>query len=73
LRGGAVAAAELDSACYSFLARDRALAIHGRFAADADAIRALPMPSPTQALSAQQEARLAERWYRRIVADSFGA
>jgi sulfide dehydrogenase [flavocytochrome c] flavoprotein subunit len=73
LRGGAVAAAELDSVCYSFLARDRALAIHGRFATDAGAIRALPLPSPAQAPSAQQQARLAEGWYRRTVADSFGA
>jgi sulfide dehydrogenase [flavocytochrome c] flavoprotein subunit len=73
LRGGAVAAAELDSVCYSFLARDLALAIHGRFATDAGAIRALPLPSTAQAPSAQQQARLAEGWYRRTVADSFGA
>ena len=73
LRGGAAPKPEYDSACFSFLARDRALAIHGRFAIESDKIRSLPLPSPTHAPSAKEEAELAERWYRQIVADSFGA
>jgi sulfide dehydrogenase [flavocytochrome c] flavoprotein chain len=67
-----VTTGEFDTACYSFLARDRALSIHGRFAVEGGTIGALPLPSPTVAPSAEQEARLAEQWYRRIVADSLG-
>lgn len=68
-----VTTGELDTACYSYLARDSALSIHGRFAVENGAIAALPLPSPTVAPSAQHEAQLAERWYREILTDSFGA
>ena len=54
------------------LARDRALSIHGRFAVNSGEIEPLPLPSPTRAPSATEEAALAQQWYRRIVADSFG-
>jgi NADPH-dependent 2,4-dienoyl-CoA reductase/sulfur reductase-like enzyme len=64
--------AEFDSVCYSLLAQDRALSIHGRFAVDAGEIQQLPLPSPTHAPSATEEAALAQRWYQRILADSFG-
>ncbi len=63
---------ELDSVCYSLLAPDRALSIHGRFAVSAGEIRSQPLPSPTRAPSATEEAALAQQWYRQIVADSFG-
>jgi sulfide dehydrogenase [flavocytochrome c] flavoprotein subunit len=63
--------AEFDSVCYSLLAQDRALSIHGRFAVNAGEIESLPLPSPTRAPSATEEAELAQRWYQRIVADSF--
>jgi len=68
-----VTTGELDTACYSFLARASALSIHGRFTIESGEFRSLPLPSPTVAPSAQEEARLAESWYRKIVAESFGA
>jgi len=73
LAGREASAAELDSVCYSLLAHAGALAIHGRFAIEGGEIRSLPLPSPTRAPSAHEEAQLADQWYRRIVADSFGA
>ena len=73
LRGTQASTPEFDSACYSFLAEDRALALHGRFEVADGEIRSLPLPSPTRAPSAQEEAKLAAGWYRDLVADSFGA
>lgn len=73
LRGSEPGRGTFESTCYSYLARDRALAIHGRFAIEDGRIEALPLPSPTRAPSATEEAQLAERWYRRIVAEAFGA
>jgi NADPH-dependent 2,4-dienoyl-CoA reductase/sulfur reductase-like enzyme len=64
---------ELESVCYSLLAPDRALSIHGRFAVSTGEIRAQPLPSPTRTLSATEEAVLAQQWFRQIFADSFGS
>jgi len=72
LAGREPATAEFDSVCYSLLAQHDALSIHARFAVENGEIRSLPLPSPTRAASPQEEATLAERWYRQIVADSFG-
>jgi len=72
LQGHEPPQAELDSVCYSLLAQDRALSIHGRFAVNGGAIESLPLPSPTRAPSATEEAALAQQWYQRLVADSFG-
>jgi NADPH-dependent 2,4-dienoyl-CoA reductase/sulfur reductase-like enzyme len=72
LAGNRPAPAELDSVCYSMLARQEALAIRGRFGVDNGEIRSLPLPSPTRAPSPHEEAQLGQRWYRQIVADSFG-
>jgi NADPH-dependent 2,4-dienoyl-CoA reductase/sulfur reductase-like enzyme len=73
LAGKAPKTTELESVCYSLLARNEALAIHARFAAASGEIRSLPLPAPTRAISAREEAELGERWYRSIVAESFGA
>jgi NADPH-dependent 2,4-dienoyl-CoA reductase/sulfur reductase-like enzyme len=72
LQGREPPPAEFDSVCYSLLAQDRALSIHGRFAVNAGEIQSLPLPSPTHAPSASEEAALAQQWYQRIIADSFG-
>jgi sulfide dehydrogenase [flavocytochrome c] flavoprotein subunit len=73
LRERDLPAAGLDSVCYSFLADDRALAIHGRFSVEAGEIRAAELPLPTRRPSAREEAQLAANWYRSTLADSFGA
>jgi len=73
LREREIPVAELDSVCYSFLAKDRALAIHGRFSVEAGEIRAAELPLPARRPSAQEEAQLAAKWYRAALADSFGA
>jgi NADPH-dependent 2,4-dienoyl-CoA reductase/sulfur reductase-like enzyme len=72
LAGNAAGTAELDSVCYSLLAQREALSIHGRFGIENGEIRSLPLPSPTRAPSPHEEAQLGERWYRQIVAESFG-
>lgn len=64
---------DFDSVCYSQLARDRALSIHGRFAVADGEIRPQELPLATRSPSAQEEAQLAAAWYRDILADSFGA
>ena len=64
---------EMDSVCYSLLARSEALAIHGRFVITDGEIRSLPLPSPTRAPSPHEEAGLAAAWYRRILAEAFAA
>ena len=64
----------MDSVCYSLLARDRALSIHARFEMRKGLIESLPAaPGAITVISEQQEAQDAESWYRRIVAESFGA
>ena len=63
----------LESVCYSLLARDQALSIHGRFRVAADTIQQLPAEADgTRRASAEQEARNASDWYRNILRDSFG-
>jgi NADPH-dependent 2,4-dienoyl-CoA reductase/sulfur reductase-like enzyme len=64
-------APDFASVCYSLLARDRALAIHGRFAVTGGVIEAVA-PDIGAAPTAEMEARNAEQWYRSIVTDAFG-
>jgi sulfide dehydrogenase [flavocytochrome c] flavoprotein subunit len=64
-------APQFESVCYSLLARRRALSIHGRFALADGEIRAVGGLS-AEAQNEEQEARNAERWYKALVADSFG-
>jgi sulfide dehydrogenase [flavocytochrome c] flavoprotein subunit len=71
LAGAAPPPPGLDSVCYSLLARDRALSIHARFEIREGAIAALAAAPGASADSAQEEARNAASWYRRIVAESF--
>jgi sulfide dehydrogenase [flavocytochrome c] flavoprotein subunit len=70
----------LGSVCYSLLGPDSALSIHGEFRWKDGAIRQLPVnggsgapPPEDPAALAAAEATNAAEWYRRIVADSFGA
>jgi sulfide dehydrogenase [flavocytochrome c] flavoprotein subunit len=72
LDGRPAAATLLESVCYSMLAQDRALAIHGRFQALGGRMLQLPAADGDSAAGAQ-EAQNAVAWYRHIVADSFGA
>lgn len=65
-----IPSARYDSVCYSLLARDRALSIHGAFHAANGEITADVATSDSQA-SPQQEVTLAEQWYRELVAASF--
>jgi hypothetical protein len=61
-----------DSVCYSMVAPQRALAIHGHFAIEAGSIVALaPLPDSDAGANVQQ-ALAAQRWYRAIRADAFG-
>jgi sulfide dehydrogenase [flavocytochrome c] flavoprotein chain len=62
-----------ESVCYSLLSRRRALSIHGRFALADGTVRAVEGAADPGAPASGQEARNAERWYRGLVADSFGA
>jgi len=64
---------EFESVCYSLLGRDRALAIHGRFNVADGEIRQVGIPPDADAAGAQAQARMADQWYDRIVADSFGS
>lgn len=73
LKGRELPPLEFDSVCYGLLARDRALSIHGRFAIEDGEIKSLAPPLPTRQPSATEEQDHAERWYREIVAESFGA
>lgn len=65
------------SVCYSMLAPDRALSIHGRFRWHDGRVLTLPETKVIEgragsAAFAAQEAQNAADWYRGIVADSFG-
>ena len=72
LAGGEPAPPAFDSVCYSMVAPQRALAIHGRFAIEAGSIVALaPLPDSDADANVQQ-ALAAQRWYRAIRADAFG-
>jgi len=77
LSGREPAAPNFDSVCYSMLAPQRALAIHGHFSIEAGSIVArAPAPgfagSGGDAGASAQQARAAQRWYRDIRADAFG-
>jgi len=72
LREQAVPAPQFDSVCYSLLGRDRALAIHGHFAAADGEIRPTDGAPGADAASAQALARQAAAWYDKIVSESFG-
>jgi sulfide dehydrogenase [flavocytochrome c] flavoprotein chain len=72
LAGNEVPEAAFDSVCYSMLAPDSALSIHGRFEVQDARIAALELPAaPTALSSGAQQARAAQRWYRQIRAESF--
>ncbi len=72
LAGRPPSASMLESVCYSLLAQDRALSIHAQFRLSGEGIRQLALPDDPGAVSAAQEARNADAWYRDIIADSFG-
>ena len=62
----------LESVCYSLLAPDRALSIHGRFQAADGRMLQLPAAEEPRTAAGEAEVRNAADWYQRIVADSFG-
>ncbi len=62
-----------ESVCYSMLARATALSIHARFQLVAGRIQQVAGPEDPGSVPSEEEARNADRWYRSIVADSFGA
>ncbi len=68
-----------ESVCYSLLAPDSALSNHGRFRWKDGAVHQLPLTEETDgrpedpAALAAKEAQNAADWYRRIMAESFGA
>jgi sulfide dehydrogenase [flavocytochrome c] flavoprotein subunit len=62
-----------ESVCYSRLAPDSALSIHGRYRLADSAIRQITGLEDPGAGRSTQEARNADDWYSRIVRDSFGA
>jgi sulfide dehydrogenase [flavocytochrome c] flavoprotein chain len=64
---------QLESVCYSRLAPDSALSIHGRYRLADGAIRQITGLEDSGAGRSKQEARNADDWYTRIVRDSFGA
>ena len=61
-----------ESVCYSLLARDSALSIHGRFQLADGEIRQMPAPENAAAPRSAQEAQNAEDWYKGVVTDAFG-
>jgi sulfide dehydrogenase [flavocytochrome c] flavoprotein subunit len=61
-----------QSVCYSLLARNRALSIHGRFRLTNGAVEQISTADDPDSGHPEQEAENAERWYRHIVSDSFG-
>jgi sulfide dehydrogenase [flavocytochrome c] flavoprotein chain len=73
LGGREVPEPAFDSVCYSMLAPHSAISMHGRFEVQDGRIAALEVPAASSgATSGAQEARAAQRWYRRIRADAFG-
>jgi NADPH-dependent 2,4-dienoyl-CoA reductase/sulfur reductase-like enzyme len=76
LAGREVPPPAFDSVCYSFVARERALAIHGRFDVQDGVIVALSTPAAPIAAgtgAGAQQARAAQLWYRTIRSTAFGA
>jgi sulfide dehydrogenase [flavocytochrome c] flavoprotein subunit len=66
--------AELDSVCYSLVAHDRGLSIRGRFRVVDGRIRAAPLAGErSERRDAHAEAGRAQRWYRDVVGEAFGA
>jgi sulfide dehydrogenase [flavocytochrome c] flavoprotein chain len=61
-----------DSVCYSMTDRDRAIAMHGRFAVTDGTIRSTPTDDAAATHDSESTARDAHAWYRAIVADAFG-
>jgi sulfide dehydrogenase [flavocytochrome c] flavoprotein subunit len=76
LGGRETRAEPLESVCYSLLAADRALSIHGRFElADGTLKTTAAAPAatpPADPAPSAAEAQNAAAWYAGIVADSFG-
>jgi sulfide dehydrogenase [flavocytochrome c] flavoprotein subunit len=72
LEGREAPAAHFDSVCYGLLAPRRALSIHGRFRVARGLIEQVQGTEDSQPATAEQEARNADEWYRRIVQNSFG-
>jgi len=72
LDGRPSSAPVLESVCYSLLAPDRALSIHGRFQAADGRMLQLPAAAEPDPAAGEEEARNAADWYQRIVADAFG-
>ncbi len=73
LEGREAPAPQFQSVCYSMLARNRALSIHGRYRLTDGAIEQIVLSEDPGSARAEQEAQNAEHWYRRIVSDSFGS
>jgi sulfide dehydrogenase [flavocytochrome c] flavoprotein chain len=71
LGGSAPLPTVMDSVCYSLLAPDRALSIRARFEIRDGAMESLSDSPGAVTEGAEQEARNAASWYRRIVAESF--
>jgi sulfide dehydrogenase [flavocytochrome c] flavoprotein subunit len=75
LAGREVPQPAFDSVCYSFVSRQRAIAIHGRFAVQDGSIVAMASPASSAAGgtgAGGQQARAAQLWYREIRATAFG-
>jgi sulfide dehydrogenase [flavocytochrome c] flavoprotein chain len=72
LAGQGPAEAAFESVCYSLVASDQALSIHGRFRSSADGFQQLPPAAELSSPSAAQEALSARAWYDGIMADAFG-
>lgn len=71
LGGNKMPEAAFDSVCYSLLAPNRALSIHGSFhVADGEIV---PSMRAMLARTAEDEAKRANAWYSQIVTESFGA
>ena len=62
-----------ESVCYSMLARATALSIHARFQLVGGRIQQMVGWEDSGLGRSPEEARNADRWYKRIVVDSFGA
>lgn len=73
LAGRRAAQASFESVCYSLLAADQALSIHGSFRSGADGFQQLPPAGEINSPSAAQEALNARTWYDGIIADAFGS
>ena len=64
---------QLESVCYSMLARGLALSIHAEYREADGVIEQVTAAAGAPPVSREQEAVNADNWYQRIVRDSFGA